>query len=189
MNVNPYSANLRFLQECNLLCSCSESCTNRNVQHGVTRHLVVFDTKTSKGLGVRAGELIPKYTFVCEYAGHARMAAADDFEKLNEDPSSFNYILYVNEIFCNKKMTTVIDATEKGNVSRLINHSCDPNLFMVPVRVNNLIPHAALFALRDIEIGEELSYTYSGNLTSHQSNLSMKPCLCGSLNCKLFLPL
>ena len=189
VNVNPYSDNLRFLQECNFLCSCSESCRNRNVQHGVTRHLVVFDTTTSKGLGVRAGELIPQYAFVCEYAGQARTATADDLEKPNEDPGSFNYILYVNEIFGDKKMTTIIDATKKGNVSRLINHSCDPNLFMVPVRVNNLIPHVALFALRDIEMGEELSYTYSGNLSSHQQNYSVKPCLCGSVNCKLFLPL
>ena len=37
-----------------------------------------------------------------------------------------------------------------GNIGRYLNHSCDPNLVMVPVRTSSAVPHLALFAARDI---------------------------------------
>ena len=42
-----------------------------------------------------------------------------------------------------------------------VNHSCDPNLLLVPVRVDSEIPHICMFAVRDIQPHvEQLCYSY-----------------------------
>lgn len=58
------------------------------------------------------------------------------------------------EVYC-------IDARYYGNVSRFINHLCDPNI--IPVRVFMLhqdlrFPRIAFFSSRDIRTGEELGW-------------------------------
>lgn len=55
---------------------------------------------------------------------------------------------------------TIIDPTFIGNIGRYLNHSCDPNTHVVPVRINSVVPVAAMFALRDVQPGEELVYDY-----------------------------
>jgi SET domain-containing protein len=78
-------------------------------------------------------------------------------------------------------------------VGRFINHSCEPNLQILLTRINSLIPTAALFAKRDIEINEELTFDYAGGMSDHSDdtqeiNIIRKKCLCGSQYCKGFLP-
>ena len=56
-----------------------------------------------------------------------------------------------------------VDSSRMGNHSRLINHSCDPNLVTYKIikddrNINR--PHPVLFAARDIAIGDELSFNY-----------------------------
>lgn len=56
-----------------------------------------------------------------------------------------------------------IDAGKYGNVTRFINHSCDPNLWLFNVWIENLdpeMPQIAFFANRDIFAGEELTFNY-----------------------------
>ncbi|KAG7256413.1 hypothetical protein CRUP_021423, partial [Coryphaenoides rupestris] len=58
------------------------------------------------------------------------------------------------EVYC-------IDARYYGNISRFINHLCDPNL--IPVRVFLLhqdlrFPRIAFFSSRDIHSGQELGF-------------------------------
>ncbi|ESO01345.1 hypothetical protein HELRODRAFT_112743 [Helobdella robusta] len=155
-DVDPFSSQLRFLRECNANCACDErTCSNRVIQRGVTKRLIVFDTKTAKGLGVKAGEFITKNSFVCEYTGDVQMCWCDD------DGSNFS--TPTNRTNSPKTLRTTIDATQRGNVSRLINHSCQPNLFMVPVRIDTMLPRMGLFALMNIHGGEELAYDYSGS--------------------------
>lgn len=96
-------------------------------------------------------------------------------------------------------METFVDPTFVGNVGRFLNHSCEPNLLMVPVRIDSMVPKLALFAARDICKEEELSYDYSGRYCNclpvkDQENLqpankeSKKPCYCGAKLCTGFLP-
>ena len=47
-----------------------------------------------------------------------------------------------------------------GNIGRYLNHSCDPNLIMIPVRTDCLVPSLALFTSRPVEAGQELCYHY-----------------------------
>jgi len=92
-----------------------------------------------------------------------------------------------------------------GNIGRYINHSCDPNLIMVPVRVSSMVPHLALFARKKVKQGEELCFNYGDfdKKTSDKMSLSTDVvdieavsksgtnrtrCLCGSANCVGVLP-
>ena len=71
----------------------------------------------------------------------------------------------------------IIDAT-KGSVARFVNHSCEPNCEMRKWIVDKK-PRMALFALRDIMTGEELTYDYNFEPTGDP-----QPCHCGSDNCR-----
>ena len=56
-----------------------------------------------------------------------------------------------------------VDAAFYGNLSHFINHSCDPNLYIYSVFINNLdpnMPQLAMFARRDIKRGEQITFDY-----------------------------
>lgn len=205
VNINPYDSNMRPLFECNSTCNCYKDCVNRNVQRGIRTKLQMFSTQ-KKGYGLKTLEFIGKNSFVCEYAGEVLTVEEARQRTSLILPSDTNFILTINEQFSSRKEVTYIDPTNKGNIGRYINHSCCPNLFMVPVRVDDFIPRVALFALRDIDAGEELSYDYSGDLSeiimSYNSDSKTDrailvvahteghtPCHCGSTICKRFLPI
>ncbi|NXG06055.1 SETMR methyltransferase, partial [Sakesphorus luctuosus] len=185
--------------ECNALCGCGERCQNRVVQRGLHLRLQVFRTPC-KGWGVRTLEFVPRGTFVCEYAGEVLGWAEARRRTRAQSPQDPNYILAVREhLHSGRVLQTFVDPTHVGNVGRFLNHSCEPNLFMVPVRVDSMVPRLALFAATDISAGEELCYDYSGR--SHnppgssreqepleQDNRVRKPCYCGSSTCASFLP-
>ncbi|XP_023228159.1 histone-lysine N-methyltransferase SETMAR-like [Centruroides sculpturatus] len=190
----------RFIVECNSSCSCTDQCPNRVVQWGIQFNFCIFDT-SNKGFGVKTLHLIKKHKFVCEYAGEilTRNEAIGRFS-LNSDDN--NYIIVVNEhIGSEKKIETIVDPRYYGNVGRFLNHSCNPNLFMIPVRTNSVIPKLCLFASRDILPLEELCYDYSGGIFSSEDsqkyeelikslkpNQKTKKCLCESHLCKGMLP-
>lgn len=59
--------------------------------------------------------------------------------------------------------------------SKTINHSCDPNACLIKV--------SELYALRDIEEGEEITYDYSTTCSMHDFNMNMQ-CNCGTKHCR-----
>ncbi|XP_056131091.1 histone-lysine N-methyltransferase SETMAR [Lampris incognitus] len=191
--------------ECNALCACSEACSNRVVQRGIRFRLEVCRTK-EKGLGVWTLEPIPQGTFVCEYAGEVISFEEARRRQLIQGPEDNNYIIAVREHAGQGAITkTFMDPTMVGNVGRFLNHSCLPNLLMVPVRVHSTVPRLAMFAARDIDAQEELTFDYAGCLR-HQRTVELptqsafalptnthalkrKACHCGAQNCAQFLPL
>ncbi|KAM4582462.1 histone-lysine N-methyltransferase SETMAR [Fundulus diaphanus] len=182
--------------ECNALCSCGDACSNRVVQRGLQLRLEVCRT-TSKGWGVRALEGIPRGTFVCEYAGEVISLTEAKRRQLNQRADENNYIIAVREHAGTSSITeTFVDPAQVGNVGRFLNHSCSPNLCMLPVRVHSVIPRLALFAGRDIAALEELTFDYSGRYGTQRpaealstGGLQRKPCHCGAINCTRLLPL
>lgn len=171
------------------------------VQRGLKLRLEVYCTGT-KGWGVRTLEPVPNGTFVCEYAGEVISFEEARRRQLAQKPEENNYIISVREHAGTGSITeTFVDPTMVGNVGRFLNHSCQPNLFMQPVRVHSVVPRLALFAGQDIEIMEELMFDYSGRYTgqfTHSANtlqlnkddgLQRKRCHCGAKNCTQFLPL
>ena len=177
------------IYECNSNCVCDLNCANRVIQRGGLNCVEVFNTQT-KGMGVRTSNPIKSGQFVIEFVGEVIRVTEGRKRLGNLTEKDSCYIMLLKEHAGDlKTFITCIDATLKGNTSRFINHSCQPNLMLLPVRVNSIIPHLCLFSQRDIEIGEELTYDYSGGNDLVVAEKKLTPCLCGSVNCRGFLPL
>jgi len=140
-------ASSRAIYECNKLCKCSSNCYNRVVQRGMKFLLEIYKTH-SKGWAVRAGEDIPKGHFVSEYVGEIITE-----KEANKRTYSLSYHYMLDTIEQNSA-PYCIDAMVCGNVSRFINHSCNPNLENYQIFIDDLNPHKpriAFFARRDIK--------------------------------------
>uniref|UniRef100_H2YVR1 SET domain-containing protein n=1 Tax=Ciona savignyi TaxID=51511 RepID=H2YVR1_CIOSA len=125
--------------ECNALCKCGDACRNREVQHGVKRQLQIFRTG-SRGLGVKTLSGLHRGEFVCEYAGEVITEPEASSRAAQQKATDMNYVISVREHLGSGITATYVDPRTHGNVGRFINHSCDPNLLMLPVRVDSDIP-------------------------------------------------
>lgn len=92
------------------------------------------------------------------------------------DPSQPNHTFYFH-----LDDGHVIDAKHTGNSAKWINHSCEPNL--EAIQDGNRI---FLNALRDIKVGEELSYDYGLVIDLRKTPRVKKDfaCFCGATNCR-----
>ncbi|XP_037518646.1 histone-lysine N-methyltransferase SETMAR [Rhipicephalus sanguineus] len=170
--------------ECSSLCTCGPACPIRDVQHGLRCRLQVFKTQT-KGFGVLTMESILRGSYVCSYAGEviSLEVARQRVSKLACCES--NYVMVLRE---NGVVTLVVDPSSVGGVGRFLNHSCEPNLAITPVRAECVVPELALFAKRNISAGEELTYDYSGGCHTSSQRSNTK-CACGSKRCFGWLPM
>lgn len=91
----------------------------------------VFKTR-DKGWGVRATKFIPKGMFICEYLGELITAEEAENRGLFYDAVQCSYLFDLDVE--DKTNCFTIDATNYGNVSRFINHCCEPNLQNYQVR-------------------------------------------------------
>lgn len=172
--------------ECNNNCKCHQNlCGNKLVQIGPANNLKIINT--TKDLALITTKTIKQFTFVCEYAGEIITAteAKKRFEVYKKMALPHNYIFCINENFgALNNIKTFIDPTFYGNIGRFINHSCEPNCFLTPIRINEVIPRLYIFSKQNIEENEEITFDYG------QDNgvLSEKPCLCLKQNCRKYLP-
>ncbi|KAK5878585.1 hypothetical protein CesoFtcFv8_023983 [Champsocephalus esox] len=161
--------------ECNHACSCWKTCKNRVVQNGIRTRLQLFRT-SKKGWGVRALHDIPQGTFVCEYVGEIISEA--EAEMRQNDTYLFSLDDKPQDQYC-------IDARFYGNISRFLNHMCEPNLFACRVFTKHQdlrFPHIAFFASENIKAGEELGFNYGDHFWEVKSKLFS--CECSSAKCK-----
>jgi hypothetical protein len=173
--------------ECNNNCRCNvETCENRLLQKGIKHKLSINFISKTKGFGVFANENIKEGAFICEYIGQiVNKETAMTKINLNMIKKKPNYVLQIREHYEKMTISTFIDAEEKGNISRFLNHSCEPNLQFDIIRVNHFIPHVGFYAKRDIKQGEELTFCYSDGIGEKDSQ---KLCECGSEFCRKYLP-
>ncbi|KAJ3160416.1 hypothetical protein HDU86_000750 [Geranomyces michiganensis] len=146
----------------------------------------------AKGWGVKAQQRIMKGTFVSQYTGEVISRAEGERRRSEGGDTSYFFGL---DFFTNESEGGeffIVDAKRAGNVSRFFNHSCDPNLAVYAVHTDNADPlqHGlALFALKDIAKGEELTFSYSGSGANREmEGGGAKRCLCGSRQCIGILP-
>uniref|UniRef100_A0AAR2LKJ2 Euchromatic histone-lysine N-methyltransferase 1b n=1 Tax=Pygocentrus nattereri TaxID=42514 RepID=A0AAR2LKJ2_PYGNA len=161
--------------ECNHACSCWRTCKNRVVQNGLRIRLQLFRT-LKMGWGVRTLQDIPQGTFVCEYVGEIISDAEADVRE--NDSYLFSLDSKVGDMYC-------IDARFYGNISRFINHHCEPNLFPCRVFTSHQdlrFPHIAFFASKNISAGDELGFDYGDHFWDVKGKLFS--CQCGSSQCK-----
>lgn len=177
--------------ECNINCNCYNSiCGQRLVQFGPRRNMQIQYTG-GKGWGLFTSTDVRMGSFICEYAGEIISAnEAKQRYKKTKDNNLMNYIFCINESFGNKNIRTFIDPLIFGNIGRYINHSCDPNCNLVPIRINNTIPKLCIFSKQDIEANQELTFDYGdGSLGFDISKTSNKiNCLCTAKSCRGYLP-
>ncbi|GMH33559.1 hypothetical protein BSKO_01393 [Bryopsis sp. KO-2023] len=181
-----------ILYECGPWCHCKHGvdCSYAVTERGIRFKLQVFRTK-QKGWGVRTLEYIPAGAFVTTYAGvivphgHAEVIAGRSeyvFDMCRRTDMS-NDNRYLDRHRSDIKIKYAVDAKNRGNVARFINHSCDPNTFVQPTLSTHLdesMPKICLFASKHIFPGEELNYDYGDQFV--MECLGGK-CHCGSSNC------
>ncbi|XP_058015138.1 histone-lysine N-methyltransferase EHMT1 isoform X3 [Ahaetulla prasina] len=161
--------------ECNHACSCWRNCRNRVVQNGLRTRLQLFRTR-KMGWGVRTMQDIPLGTFVCEYVGE--LISDSEANVREEDCYLFDLGNKDRDVYC-------IDARFYGNVSRFINHFCEPNLIAVRVFMSHQdlrFPRIAFFSSRHIEAGEEIGFDYGERFWNIKAKYFS--CLCDSPKCR-----
>ncbi|XP_060171692.1 uncharacterized protein LOC132602903 isoform X2 [Lycium barbarum] len=158
---------------CSKACHCSDMCSNRPFRRD--RRIKLVKTELC-GWGVVAAESVNKGDFIIEYIGEV----IDDAlcEKRLWD---MKYKGVKNFYMCELRKDFTIDATFKGNLSRFLNHSCDPNCKLEKWQVEGET-RVGVFAARSIEVGESLTYDYR----FVQFGPEVK-CHCGASNCQGYL--
>lgn len=187
------------MRECGSGCACwgERCCQVSPVSRGLNCRLLV-SASGAKGSGVFALENIATGRFVCEYAGQ-RISLDDAIRRTckkiagsgaRAPDMEHNYILVFKEHFSDGRLVcTCLDPTRIGNVGRFINHSCGPNLDAFAIRICGYqYPRVAFFAARDINIGDELTFSYQDSTSLQDDGSDCKPCFCGHTNCKKWLP-
>lgn len=193
-----YDENLKLVDEkwegpvveCNVSCQCirNGNCNNSVVRKGPFPYLEIFDSG-DKGKAIRALVDIEPGTFLCEYAGEiiGREEAAKRIQSYQTQ--SMNYIFHLKEHLGNGTVIhTYVDPMYIGNIGRYMNHSCEPNCFVVPVRIDCPVPRLAIFASCNILSGEEVCFDYGSGVDFANDDVMRKKCLCGTKGCKQFMP-
>ena len=144
-----------------------------------------------KGVGVVTKSDLSRGEYIGTYVGQrltTTQAAQKEQQYANEKRYA-TYIVHVDKteglggnISRNCSSAFAIDSTRMGNVTRFLNHSCDPNMVLKKVFTNgyhNQYPHLAFFAIKDIKEGDELTWKY---LESGGGGKGTIKCLCGAPN-------
>lgn len=163
------------IYECNKRCKCTIECRNRVVQKGRTVPLCIYRTHNDCGWGVKALRKIYKGEFVCEYVGE--IITHEEAERRGQIYDSIGRTYLFDLDFNSSDNPYTVDAATYGNISHFINHSCEPNLGVWAVWVNCLdpnLPKLALFALREIERNEQLTFDYMCSNGSSNPNTPEK---------------
>ncbi|XP_077378019.1 histone-lysine N-methyltransferase SETD1B-A-like [Festucalex cinctus] len=123
--------------------------------------------------GLFAMEAIAADEMVIEYVGQIiRQNIADMRERRYEEAGiGSSYLFRVDH-------NTIIDATKCGNLSRFINHSCNPNCYAKIITVESQ-KKIVIYSRQPIGINEEITYDYKFPIEDTKI-----PCLCGAESCR-----
>lgn len=168
--------NRLLMIECGSRCPNGENCSNRRFQKKSYIKVEKFMTD-KKGWGLRSLETLSSGTFVMEYVGE--VLTPEDFRKRVKQYSRDNHQHYY---FMALRSDEIIDATQKGNVSRFINHSCDPNCETQKWTVNGEL-RIGFFTRRPLRAGEELTFDYQFQRYGKEA----QRCHCESSNCRGYI--
>jgi SET domain len=101
-----------------------------------------------------AGDFVSEYVGMAIFANHL-----PSLLRRNEGKSRLYIMKLNNDIY--------LDATQKGHLSRFINHICGPNCIIERWNVNG-IPRLAIVAIRHIKPLEEVTFDYQWQPTVGQ---------------------
>ncbi|XP_026829153.1 probable histone-lysine N-methyltransferase CG1716 isoform X2 [Ooceraea biroi] len=165
--------NRLLMIECGPRCVVGDRCTNRRFQNCEYAKCEVFRTE-KKGFGLRAVVDITAGEFIMEYVGE--VVDPKDFRRRAKEYCKDKNRHYY---FMALKSDQIIDATMKGNVSRFINHSCDPNAETQKWTVNGEL-RIGFFNKKFIPAGEEITFDYHFQRYGKEA----QKCYCEAPNCR-----
>lgn len=169
-------------------CPCGELCSNKPFHLLGPGPVIQAFLTENRGHGVKAMQAINKGSFVIEYLGEV-VDARELSQRMAEARRAGERHSYAVEL----APGLFVDARKKGNVSRLINSSCDPNCEVQ--RWHDAATgeiRAGIFAKKDIAPGQELTHDFffffaaPKGSSSHQLAQEMNAfqCLCGAKSCR-----
>ncbi|XP_039496949.1 probable histone-lysine N-methyltransferase CG1716 [Drosophila santomea] len=165
--------NRMLMIECGPLCTNGARCTNKRFQQHQCWPCRVFRTE-KKGCGITAELQIPPGEFIMEYVGE--VIDSEEFERrqhlYSKDRNRHYYFMAL-------RGEAIIDATSKGNISRYINHSCDPNAETQKWTVNGEL-RIGFFSVKPIQPGEEITFDYQYQRYGRDA----QRCYCEAANCR-----
>lgn len=160
--------------ECNPeTCPTGEFCQNQRLQKKMYAGSKVFYAN-EKGHGLMATRDIQPGELIMEYIGDV-ISDAEHQNRITEYEDSG----IKHHFFMEIKKDYVIDATKAGNISRFINHSCNPNAKTEKWTVLGMI-RIAFAATKVIKQGEEITFDYQFVSYGEKE----QKCYCGSKNCR-----
>lgn len=157
-------------------CPAGESCQNQRMQRMQYAKVERICTG-SKGFGVAASEDIKPGGLIGEYQGE--VIDEDEFNKRKQDYRGERHFYFMN-----LAPKLYIDASRIAQITRYINHSCDPNAETQKWYAAGE-PRIGIFAKRIIRRGEEITFDY-GTRDVGALDEAVK-CLCGAANCRGYL--
>ncbi|ETW09272.1 serine/threonine protein kinase [Aphanomyces invadans] len=157
-------------------CPTGHACRNQRLQRPeLFPRLEPFQTEL-KGFGVRTTERVRALDPVGEYVGEI-IGQKELYRRtsgLGRTETNFYYLQLSNGVY--------IDARHRGGFTRFVNHSCKPNCKAEKWTVGGET-RLLVFALRDLEPGEELTFDYQWTVLGRQRI----KCFCGEVECKGFI--
>ncbi|KAI5197684.1 hypothetical protein E4T38_07872 [Aureobasidium subglaciale] len=162
--------------ECPGDCGCGDGCQNQRFQRKVYADVSVIKTD-KKGFGLRANRDLKPNDFIFEYIGEVISEPAFRRRMHQYDQEGIKHFYFMS-----LAKSEFVDATKKGNLGRFCNHSCNPNCYVDKWVVGDRL-RMGIFAERQVEAGEELTFNYNVD----RYGADPQPCYCGEPNCSGFI--
>ncbi|XP_010527027.1 PREDICTED: histone-lysine N-methyltransferase ASHH3 isoform X2 [Tarenaya hassleriana] len=153
-------------------CKCGSECLNKPFQQRHVKKMKLVQTEKC-GSGIVTDEDVKQGEFIIEYVGEV----IDD-KTCEGRLWNMKHRGETNFYLCEINRDMVIDATHKGNKSRYINHSCNPNTEMQKWIIDGET-RIGIFATRDIKKGQHLTYDYQFVQFGADQD-----CHCGAVGCR-----
>ncbi|KAH9501726.1 Histone-lysine N-methyltransferase setd2 [Dermatophagoides farinae] len=168
--------NRMLMIECGSRCPLGEHCSNKRFQKKQYMKLTPFKTE-KKGWGLMTLESIPANSFIMEYVGEV----IDPF-MFHKRTDKYSKLKMEHYYFMALKSDEIIDATYKGNMTRFINHSCEPNSITQKWTVNGEL-RIGFFTIKPVAAGEEITFDYQFQRYGKKA----QKCYCESKCCRGYI--